>query len=206
MPVDVVDMECDFLSATMRKFLRGPRGGGFLYVSDEALKQGFEPLMIDMRGARMTSPTSYVPVKDARRFESWDNFFFRIIPSHLWLFSPKPPTFSPLFYIPFFFLFISLMVLCFSVWWMLCRYCFYCLPKLSLLHFFLFRFVWYFCWNVDLIPDALNSLGIRVCVCVCVCVYVCVCVCVMSFIRLWSGQAYDSVCNIFLLLLTSVYG
>ncbi len=51
MPIDVEAMGCDFLSATARKFLRGPRGAGFLYVSDRILDRGFEPLFPDLRGA-----------------------------------------------------------------------------------------------------------------------------------------------------------
>ena len=50
-PVDVAKLRCDFLSGTARKFLRGPRGIGFLYVSDRALKRGDFPLYVDMRGA-----------------------------------------------------------------------------------------------------------------------------------------------------------
>ena len=49
LPVDVSTLRCDFLSATARKFLRGPRGIGFLYVSDRALQRGDSPLFIDMR-------------------------------------------------------------------------------------------------------------------------------------------------------------
>ena len=44
------EVHCDFMSATSRKYLRGPRGAGFLYVSDRALEQGLEPLFIDMQG------------------------------------------------------------------------------------------------------------------------------------------------------------
>jgi len=50
MPVDVERLRCDFLAGTARKFLRGPRGIGFLYVSDAALARGLHPLYLDMRG------------------------------------------------------------------------------------------------------------------------------------------------------------
>ena len=63
---------CDFLTATHRKYLRGARGSGFLYVSDEALAAGLEPLSIDMRGARWTAGDHYEPAKSARRFEDWE--------------------------------------------------------------------------------------------------------------------------------------
>jgi len=72
MPVDVARMGCDFLSATARKFLRGPRGAGFLYVSDNALDQGLEPLFIDLRGADWTLEELYQPAPDATRFETWE--------------------------------------------------------------------------------------------------------------------------------------
>ena len=71
-PMDVSKIHCDFLCATSRKFLRGPRGAGFLYVSDSALDAGMEPLFIDMRGAHWTDPDVYEPVDSAKRFENWE--------------------------------------------------------------------------------------------------------------------------------------
>jgi selenocysteine lyase/cysteine desulfurase len=70
--VDVRQLECDFLSATCRKFLRGPRGSGFLFVSDRALAAGYEPLFIDMRGARWVDVDTYAPVETAARYEDWE--------------------------------------------------------------------------------------------------------------------------------------
>jgi selenocysteine lyase/cysteine desulfurase len=70
--LDVKVLGCDFLSATSRKFLRGPRGAGFLYVSARALQAGLEPLFIDMRGAKWTGKDSYEAREDATRFEDWE--------------------------------------------------------------------------------------------------------------------------------------
>jgi selenocysteine lyase/cysteine desulfurase len=72
LPIDVARLRCDFLSATARKFLRGPRGIGFLYVSDDALAEGRAPLYIDMRGADWTDDDAYALAPDARRFENWE--------------------------------------------------------------------------------------------------------------------------------------
>lgn len=72
LPVDVQRLHCDFLSATARKFLRGPRGIGFLYASDRALKAGRHPLYLDMRGARWIEADAYALAPDARRFENWE--------------------------------------------------------------------------------------------------------------------------------------
>jgi selenocysteine lyase/cysteine desulfurase len=71
-PVDVSDLRCDFLAGTARKFLRGPRGIGFLYVSDRMLEEGRAPLLPDMRGARWTGPDAFELAPDARRFENWE--------------------------------------------------------------------------------------------------------------------------------------
>jgi len=71
-PVDVAKLRCDFFSGTARKFLRGPRGIGFLYVSDRALQRGDSPLYIDMRGADWVSGDSFASATDARRFENWE--------------------------------------------------------------------------------------------------------------------------------------
>lgn len=72
MPINVHDLGCDFFSATARKYLRGPRGAGFLYVSDRVIDRGLEPLFPDMRGADWISDDLYQPAPDARRFETWE--------------------------------------------------------------------------------------------------------------------------------------
>lgn len=71
-PIDVGELRCDYLSATARKFLRGPRGIGFLWVSDRALSRGDYPLYVDMRGATWVAPEDLALAPDARRFEDWE--------------------------------------------------------------------------------------------------------------------------------------
>jgi len=72
MVVDVGAIQCDFLSATARKFLRGPRGCGFLYISDKVLQSGLEPLFPDLHGADWVEPDVYIPESSAQRFEFWE--------------------------------------------------------------------------------------------------------------------------------------
>ncbi len=72
MPVDAESIGADFLSATGRKFLRGPRGSGFLWVSERALDAGLLPLFPDLRGADWIGPDLLQPSPDARRFETWE--------------------------------------------------------------------------------------------------------------------------------------
>jgi len=71
-PLDVEAIGCDMLTATCRKFLRGPRGSGFLYVSSRRLAEGLEPLFIEMRGATWVAEDRYQPVATAKRFEEWE--------------------------------------------------------------------------------------------------------------------------------------
>lgn len=72
MPVHPEQIGCDFLSATTRKFLRGPRGAGFLWVSDRALDAGLSPMFPDLRGADWVDGDLFQPAPDARRFETWE--------------------------------------------------------------------------------------------------------------------------------------
>lgn len=72
MAVDVQALGCDFLGATGRKFLRGPRGIGFLYVSDRMLERGAFPLYLDMHGADWTDPDRFRLAPGARRFENFE--------------------------------------------------------------------------------------------------------------------------------------
>ena len=72
LPINVEHLGCDFLAATARKFLRGPRGIGFLYVSDRALTRGDYPLYIDMAGATWREADRFDLSPDAKRFENWE--------------------------------------------------------------------------------------------------------------------------------------
>lgn len=71
LPVDVEEIGCDLLAATGRKFLRGPRGTGFLYVR-RSLLETLEPAMIDHFGAPWIEADRYSLRPDARRFETWE--------------------------------------------------------------------------------------------------------------------------------------
>ncbi len=71
MPIDVKKIGCNFLCATGRKYLRGPRGTGFLYASKEILDQ-CDPPFIDLHSATWVSDNDYILNSSAHRFETWE--------------------------------------------------------------------------------------------------------------------------------------
>lgn len=71
MPLDVQKIGCDFLCATGRKYLRGPRGTGFLYARKEIISK-CNPPVIDLHSAMWVSDQDYLLSPTAERFETWE--------------------------------------------------------------------------------------------------------------------------------------
>jgi cysteine desulfurase / selenocysteine lyase len=71
MPIDVAEIGCDFLATTGRKFLRGPRGTGFLYVN-RSLIGDLHPPVVEVGSADWTQTNAYALKEDAKRFETWE--------------------------------------------------------------------------------------------------------------------------------------
>lgn len=70
--VDVGAIGCDVLVGTGRKYLRGPRGTGFLYVRAGVLAE-VEPATLDYHAADWSAPLGYTVRTDARRYEVFEH-------------------------------------------------------------------------------------------------------------------------------------
>ncbi|HEX3783817.1 MAG TPA: aminotransferase class V-fold PLP-dependent enzyme [Pseudonocardiaceae bacterium] len=77
-PIDVAAIGCDLLNGTGRKFLRGPRGTGFLWVSDRALAR-LDPFVVEIQSATWDGARGFTFAPGARRFETWENSYVNIV-------------------------------------------------------------------------------------------------------------------------------
>jgi len=77
-PVDVEELGCDLLTGTGRKFLRGPRGTGFLWVRESALAR-LDPFVVEIESADWDGGRGFRWAPGARRFETWENSYVNIL-------------------------------------------------------------------------------------------------------------------------------
>ena len=78
LPIDVADIGCDMLTTTSRKYLRGPRGVGFLYVRSDFLEH-LDPVFVELLTAPVVLPDRYELRDDARRFETWEKNYANVL-------------------------------------------------------------------------------------------------------------------------------
>ncbi|MCB0338893.1 MAG: aminotransferase class V-fold PLP-dependent enzyme [Bdellovibrionales bacterium] len=76
--IDVKKIGCDFLCSTGRKFLRGPRGTGFLYSKRESLSR-VDPYLLDLSSAKWVAKSRFDIARDAKCFEVWEKNYAAIL-------------------------------------------------------------------------------------------------------------------------------
>lgn len=78
LPIDVDAIGCDMLAATSRKYLRGPRGQGFLYVRSSMLDR-LSPPFVETESVSTVDPDGYVLHDSAQRFETWEKNYANVL-------------------------------------------------------------------------------------------------------------------------------
>jgi selenocysteine lyase/cysteine desulfurase len=77
-PVDVDAVGCDMLTGTGRKFLRGPRGSGFLWVRTAALDR-LDPFVAEIGSATWDGHQGFTWAPGARRFATWEHSYVNVL-------------------------------------------------------------------------------------------------------------------------------
>jgi selenocysteine lyase/cysteine desulfurase len=77
-PIDVTEIQCDMLTGTSRKYLRGPRGIGFLYVRG-AFTERLDPVFVEVENAPIVLPDSFTLAGGAHRFETWEKSYASVV-------------------------------------------------------------------------------------------------------------------------------
>ena len=78
LPLDVQAIGCDMLTGTGRKFLRGPRGTGFLWVRTAALER-LDPFVAEIGSATWDGRRGFNWVPGARRFGTWEHSYVNVL-------------------------------------------------------------------------------------------------------------------------------
>jgi selenocysteine lyase/cysteine desulfurase len=77
-PVDVHAIGCDMLTGTGRKFLRGPRGTGFLWVRQAVLDR-LDPFAAELGSATWDGRDSFTWAPGAGRFGTWEHSYVNVL-------------------------------------------------------------------------------------------------------------------------------
>ena len=77
-PVNVDAVGCDLLTGTGRKFLRGPRGTGFLWARTAALER-LDPFVAEIGSATWDGHQGFTWADGARRFDTWEHSYVNVL-------------------------------------------------------------------------------------------------------------------------------
>jgi len=78
LPIDVTKIKCDMLVGTSRKYIRGPRGIGFLFVRG-GFSETLSPVFVELENAPVVLPDRFELAAGAHRFETWEKAYALLI-------------------------------------------------------------------------------------------------------------------------------